>query len=172
MVCGVGGRTLSVGFHSFRFGWMNLRSWRDAPRWGASSLACDSCQVKPCEWVCGECLCEVKIACFCNKSWVLLPLLYTLGFSHDGVRDNLTHYMHLKRELELLQGFESLLSLWRCIVYVCFCHVLVVFVNGGWYSSCRGHSRLGYYFGDKGIKDYVALDLNVYYDLLLFDQYI
>ena len=24
-VCGVGGRTLSVGFHIFRFGWMNLR---------------------------------------------------------------------------------------------------------------------------------------------------
>ena len=34
----------------------------------------------------------------------------------------------------------------------------------------RGHSRLGYYFWDKGIKDYVALDLGVYYDLLLFDQ--
>ena len=26
------------------------------------------------------------------------------------------------------------------------------------------------YFWDKGIKDYVALDLSVYYDLLLFDQ--
>ena len=24
-VCGIGGRTLSVGFHPFRFGWMNLR---------------------------------------------------------------------------------------------------------------------------------------------------
>jgi hypothetical protein len=24
-VCGVGGRTLSVGFHPFRFGWMNLK---------------------------------------------------------------------------------------------------------------------------------------------------
>ena len=31
------------------------------------------------------------------------------------------------------------------------------------------HSRLGYYFWDKRIKDYVALDLDVYYDLLLFD---
>ena len=37
-------------------------------------------------------------------------------------------------------------------------------------STFRGHSRLGYYFWDKGIKDYVALDLGVYYDLLLFDQ--
>ena len=60
---------------------------------------------------------------------------YTLGFSHGGVRDNLTYYVHLKRELELLQGFDSLPSLWRCVVYVCFCHVLVVFVSGGWYSS-------------------------------------
>ena len=34
------------------------------------------------------------------------------------------------------------------------------------------HSRLGYYFWDKGIKDFVALDLGVYYDLLLSDQYI
>jgi hypothetical protein len=34
------------------------------------------------------------------------------------------------------------------------------------------HSQLGYYFWDKGIEDYVALDLSVYYDLLLFDQYI
>jgi hypothetical protein len=33
-----------------------------------------------------------------------------------------------------------------------------------------GHSRLGYYFWDKGLKDYVAVDLNVYHDLLLFDQ--
>jgi hypothetical protein len=32
------------------------------------------------------------------------------------------------------------------------------------------HSQLGYYFWDKGLKDYVALDLGVYHDLLLFDQ--
>ena len=50
-VCGVGGRTLSVGFHPFGFGWMNPRSWREAPKWVASSLAWHSCQVKPCEWV-------------------------------------------------------------------------------------------------------------------------
>ena len=34
----------------------------------------------------------------------------------------------------------------------------------------RVHSRMEYYFWDKGIKDYAALDLSVYYDLLLFDQ--
>jgi hypothetical protein len=28
----------------------------------------------------------------------------------------------------------------------------------------------GYYFWDKGLKDYVAVDLGVYHDLLLFDQ--
>ena len=32
------------------------------------------------------------------------------------------------------------------------------------------HSLLGYYFWDKGIKDFVALDLGVNYDFLLFNQ--
>ena len=31
------------------------------------------------------------------------------------------------------------------------------------------HSWLGYYFWDKLIKDFVALDLNVYYDLTLLN---
>jgi hypothetical protein len=30
--------------------------------------------------------------------------------------------------------------------------------------------RLRYYFWDKGLKDYVAVDLGVYHDFLLFDQ--
>ena len=34
----------------------------------------------------------------------------------------------------------------------------------------RDHSRLGYYFWDKKMKDFVALDLDIYHDLLLFDQ--
>jgi hypothetical protein len=34
----------------------------------------------------------------------------------------------------------------------------------------RGHLQLGYYFWDKGLKDYVAVGLEVYHDLLLFDQ--
>ena len=98
------------GFHPFRIGWRNPRSWRDVPKWGASSLALHSCQVKPCEWVCGESLCEVKIACFCNKILSSSPLTYTLGFSCDGMIDNLTHCVHFKRELEFLLGFDSLPS--------------------------------------------------------------
>ena len=31
---------------------------------------------------------------------------------------------------------------------------------------------VGYYFWDKRLKDYVALDLGVYHDLLLFDKFI
>ena len=64
------------------------------------------------------------------------PPTYTLGFFRGRVRDNLTHCVHMKTDLELLQGFDSLPSVWRCVVYVCFCHVLVEFVSGGWYSSC------------------------------------
>ena len=63
-VCSVGGHTLSVGFHPFRLGWMNPKSWRGAPKLGVSSLAWHSCQVEPCEGVCAESLYEVKIACF------------------------------------------------------------------------------------------------------------
>jgi hypothetical protein len=33
-------------------------------------------------------------------------------------------------------------------------------------------SRLVNYFWDKGLKDYVTLDLGVYYDILFFDQHI
>ena len=94
-----------------------------------------SYKVKPCEGVCRETLCEVKIACFCNKILSYSPLTHTLGFSRGEVRDNLTHCVHLKGELELLLGFDSLLSTWRCIVYVCLCYVIVLFVSGGWYSS-------------------------------------
>ena len=36
--------------------------------------------------------------------------------------------------------------------------------------TLRGHSRLGNYFWDKGLKDFVTLDLGVYHDLLLFNQ--
>ena len=45
-----------------------------------------------------------------------------------------------------------------------------LFVYGN--LSIRVHSWLGYYFWDKGLKDYVALDLGIYHDLLLFYQYI
>ena len=48
----------------------------------------------------------------------------------------------------------------------CFCKSLthVIFFLIVW-----GHSRLGNYFWDKGLKDFVALDLSVYHDLLLLD---
>ena len=35
---------------------------------------------------------------------------YTLGFSHGGMRDSLTHFVHLKRDLKLLWVFDSLTS--------------------------------------------------------------
>ena len=96
-----------------------------------------SCQIKPCECVYEESLCEVKIACFCNRILSSSPFTYTLGFSCGGVRNKLTHCVHLKREFELLQGFDSLTSPWRYVVYVCLCYVLVLFVSEGWYSSCN-----------------------------------
>ena len=37
-------------------------------------------------------------------------------------------------------------------------------------SNVKGHSRLGNYFWDKGLKDFVALDLSVYHDILFSDQ--
>ena len=38
------------------------------------------------------------------------PPTYTLELCCGGVRDNLTHYVYLKRDLELLQGFDFLPS--------------------------------------------------------------
>ena len=72
-ICSVGGCTLFVEFHPFRIGWMNLRCGE-----GASFLVWHSCQVKSCELVCGESLCEMKIACFGNKFWVSIPFLTLL----------------------------------------------------------------------------------------------
>ena len=79
----------------------------------------------------------MKIACCCNKFLSFSPLTYTLGFSRGEVRDNLTHCVHLKRGLELLLGFDFLPSLWKCVVYVCLCYVLVLVVSDDWYLSCN-----------------------------------
>ena len=57
---------------------------------------------------------------------------YTLGFSRGGMRDILSHCVHLKRKLELLHGFDSLPSLWKFVFYVCLCNVLVLFISGVW----------------------------------------
>ena len=72
----------------------------------------------------------MKITCCCNRILSFSPLSYTHGFSRGGVRDNLTHCVHLKRELKLLLGFDSLRSMWRCLIYVCICYVLVLVVVG------------------------------------------
>ena len=70
------------------------------------------------------------------KTVRLFPLTNTLGFSRGGARDNLTHCVHLKRKLELFLEFDSLPSMWMCVVYVYLFYVLILFVKGGWYSSC------------------------------------
>ena len=76
-----------------------------------------------------------RLHVFCIKILSSSLLTYTQGVSRGGVRDNLIHCVHLKRELELLLRFDSLPSLWRCVVYVCLCFVLMLFIRGGWYSS-------------------------------------
>ena len=47
-----------------------------------------------------------------NKILNYSPLTYTLGFSRGGVRDNFTHCVHLKRELELLLSFSFICYWW------------------------------------------------------------
>ena len=134
-VCGICSYTFSVGFHPFIFGWMNPRSWRDAPEWGASpwlGILVKSSLVSEC----------VQRACVRWRlqflQWILSssPLTYTLEFSCGGLGDNLTHCVDLKKKLELLQRFEFLPSLWRCVMYVCLYYAFVLFVSVGWYSSC------------------------------------
>ena len=41
------------------------------------------------------------------------PISYTLGFFSGGVRDNLTYCVHLKKELEFLQGLSNFLLTWQ-----------------------------------------------------------
>ena len=66
-------------------------------------------------------------------------------------------------------GAPNLTSLGRVITYIF--QIKKSYRQNGPASRCKGgHSRLGYYFWDKGLKDYVAMDLGVYHDLLLFDQ--
>lgn len=53
------------------------------------------------------------------------PPLYTIGFSCGGVKDNLTHCVHSKRELELLQGFDCFLSHLARILHFFFFHFIL-----------------------------------------------
>ena len=101
-----------LGFiHLDMDGWI-LDVEKESPKRGVFFLAWPYCQVKPYEWVCGKKLYEVKIVCFSNKILSFPPLTYALGFSRGGVKDNLTHYVYLQRELEFLLGFDSFPSLW------------------------------------------------------------
>ena len=93
-VCGVGGRTLFVGFQSFGFGWMN-------PKSVAKSNLVN-------EYVERTCV-RLKLHVY-NIFLSYSSLTYTLGFSRGGVRDNLIHCAYLKRKLELLQEFDPLSS--------------------------------------------------------------
>jgi hypothetical protein len=63
----------------------------------------------------------VKIACCYNKILSSSSLTYTLGFSRGGVRDNLTHYVLLKRKLELSLEFDSFPPMCCiCVHLLCF----------------------------------------------------
>ena len=57
---------------------------------------------------------------FCNDILSSSALIYTLGFSRGRMRDNLTHYVHLKKELELILGFDSLPSYLAKILHFFF----------------------------------------------------
>ena len=109
-------------FHPFRVGWMNSRSWRDALKWGASSwlgILAKSSLVRV--W---------RLYVVIIKYWLLLPLL-TLLDSPVMEWEITWLIVCIWRENE-----SSCQGLWSCVVYVCLCYVLVLVVNGGWYSSC------------------------------------
>ena len=125
-----------MGFHPFGFGWMNLRSWRDAPKWGASSLAGILAKSSIVSWCVERACVRWRLHVFAINL-EFSPLTYTLGFSHSGVRDNLTHYVHLKRELELLQEFDSLPSHLTRIASFFFSFLL-----HSWYIHAREGVRI------------------------------
>ena len=64
---------------------------------------------EPREWMCEESLCEVKIACCYNKSWVLL-LLLTLLESFVMEWEIIWLIVLIWRESKLLLGFDSIPS--------------------------------------------------------------
>ena len=102
-------------------GW-TLDVEREAPKWGASCLAWHSCQVKSCELVCGESLCEVKIACFCNRSWVLLSFLTFLDSPVVEWKIAWLIMCIWRENYSSYKGLTLFLLTWqevsRCIVYV------------------------------------------------------
>ena len=62
--------------------------------------------------------------------------------------------------------WRFVITITKYIIFIHFYFIVVADIS----LDIWGHSRLGYYFSDKGIKDYVTLDLGIYYDKLLFDQ--
>ena len=89
-VCGVGVHTASGGVRPFRVGWMNPRSWKDAPKWGASSLAWHCCQVKSIVRECVEknsrvyCICVVYVClCYAFIAYVLVVVGTRAAMTHD-----------------------------------------------------------------------------------------
>ena len=74
---------------------MNSKSWRDTPKWGASYLAWQSCQAKPCEWVWKKTRVNLwRLQVVVINFWVLLPLL-TLLDSPVVELKNFIHFVHL-----------------------------------------------------------------------------
>ena len=93
------------------------------------------CQVKSCKLVCGESLCEVKIACFCNKFWVLLPFL-TLLDSPVVEWEIAWLIMCIWKEIQSSCKGLILFLLYRGVLLMCDLLCSVLYVSGGWYSSC------------------------------------
>ena len=90
---------------------LGLNGWildveRKAPKWGASFLPWYSCQVKFCEWVCGESLYEVKIASFVINIEFFSPFLHfwILPWWSDRYLDS---FCAFEERLKLLWMFDS-----------------------------------------------------------------
>lgn len=49
------------------------------------------------------------------------------------------HTLWIGMGSKYLPGIHSQLweCMWRCVLYVCICYILVLFVNGGWYMCCN-----------------------------------
>ena len=58
--------------------------------------------------------------------------IYIVGFSHGGVRDSLTHCMHLKGKTNLTIFLLHVEVCCLCVFLLC----LILFDSDGWYSSC------------------------------------
>jgi len=69
---------------------------------------------------------KILIALHIVLWWVILRRLYFRNIESDQRKGPLARALHV----------------WRCVVYVCLCYVLVLFVSGGWYSNCSDTQSL------------------------------